>query len=896
MLPRLSLVMSTLALTLAACGGGGGPGGSTTPVAPAATYTAASGVAQKGALAVGSSVTVRELGLNLAATGGLHTYATTTADGGFAPGDTFASPRLALTATGQYADEVTGAASDGAVTLQAYANLATESTLGVNVLTTLAFTRIDTLVNKNGLAFADAKAQAEREVLAAFGIVVATSPGAFGTLDIGAAAPTDGDTLLAALSSVVAHGRSAAQVGVLLASLQADIGAHGAITDAAALAALALDERSLDLDRVAAHLATQYGKAISADALAQWLDQDGDGVIARDEFRVDGATAASTFALPADLVAARAGAAVTPSAGQLWINGTAAAAGATLHAGDSVLVAAPSTLPDGVLDVYLQAGGASIARVSFVKGLAAIAIAPTTGTLPLGLSQRFTATASFADGSTADVSRAVTWRSGTPAVASIGSASGLADALALGTTTLSASSGGVTGTLSLDAVAAALQSLTIAPATLQTGVGITRRLVATGTFSDGSTGDVSASAAWTAQAAGLVAIGNGAVSGLALGTTGVTATIGGVSASASVTVDTDTWSAAPAMPTERVAGATATLLANGRLLVAGGVKSGGAGSAAVDLFDPVALAWTAVAPMTVQRASHTATLLPDGRVLVVGGSVVSTQASQGDVNDAGAEIYDPVANTWTRTPDMSVARSHHSATLLADGTVLVVGGEDAHYLVNASAELYDPVANAWSAPRTLPVAARSRHTATLLASGQVLIAGGFDIVAGVLTPLATTELYDPVTHVDTATATDGTVTTTITGKDFTAATPMAAPHDGHSATRLPDGRVLVAGGGTTLSELYDPATATWTTQGATGALHAGHAAVLLASGQVLVVGGTQSAQPAAERFDPATGLWSPAGSMQVLRANPVAARLPDGSVLACGGAVDSAGANCESYW
>jgi hypothetical protein len=350
------------------------------------------------------------------------------------------------------------------------------------------------------------------------------------------------------------------------------------------------------------------------------------------------------------------------------------------------------------------------------------------------------------------------------------------------------------------------------------------------------------------------------------------------------------------MPTERVAGASATLLASGKLLVAGGVMSAGAGSATVDLFDPSALAWTAVAPMNVMRSSHTATLLADGRVLVVGGSTVSSQAAQGYVNNASAEIWDPVANTWTATPAMSVARSHHTATLLPDGTVLVVGGEDAHYLVNASAEIYDPVASAWSAPRTLPVSPRSRHTATLLASGQVLIAGGFDIVTGVLTPLASTELYDPVLHVSTVTNPDGSTTTTTTGQDFTAAAPMAATHDAHTATRLADGRVLVAGGGTTQAELYDPATAAWTTQGATGALHAGHAAVLLADGEVLVVGGTQSAQPAAERFDPSTGLWTSAGTMQVLRANPVAARLPDGSVMACGGAADTAGTNCETYW
>ena len=891
--PALTLALAAL---LTACGGGA-PTGSGTPVPPAATYSASAGVAQKGALAIGSAVTARELGLNLSATGNLYTWATTTADGGFVPNASFQSALLSVTATGAYADEVTGAPSDGPVTLQAYANLQTETVLGVNVLTTLAYKRIDTLLNQHAMSFADARAQAEREVLAAFGIATGTSLGAFGSLDIGAASATDGDVALAALSSVIAQGRTAAQVATLLTQLQADIDTHGAIQDAANLHALALSAQALNLNTVAAHLSAQYGTPFDANALAQWIDQDGDGVVARDEFRVDGATAASSFALPADLVTARAGVAVTASAGQLWINGTPAPVPATLHGGDTVLLAAPAALADGVLKAYLQAAdGAPIARVTFVKGLASITVTPATGTLPVGISRRFVATGTFADGSTADVSGAVTWSSSAPTIADIGAATGQADALALGSTTISASSGAVSGTLPLATVAATIQSMVITPSTLETGVGITRHLVGTGTFSDGSTQDVSASAVWTAATAGIASVGNGAISGLALGSTSVSAAIGSVQAGAVVAVTTDTWSAAPAMPTERVAGQTATLLPSGKLRVAGGVKAGGAGIAAADLFDPATATWTTVAPMNVVRASHTATLLADGRVLVVGGSTVSAQAAKGYVNDASAEIYDPVANTWMATPDMSVARSHHSATRLPDGTVLVFGGEDLHYQVGGSAEIYDPATNTWSLPRTLPVSPRSQHTATLLPSGQVLIAGGFDIVQGTLTPLATTELYDPVLHVTTTTTTDGVTTTVTTGKDFTAGTPMAFAHYGHSATLLPDGHVLAVGGNTTQTELYDPTTATWTTKGSTGATHTSHGAVLLPNGQLLVAGGTQFAQPDAERYDPVTGLWTPATAMLVMRSAPSATLLQDGSVMVCGGAAEIAGIDCETYW
>ena len=887
-----------LAASLASCGGGS-PRGDTAPVPPATTYTATAGVAQKGPLAIGSAVTARELGLNLSATGALHTWATTSATGAFTPSATFGSALLSVTATGTYTDEVTGLASDGPVMLQSYADLGSETVLDVNVLTTLAYTRTNTLLNTKGLSFHDARAQAEREVLAAFGIVLGTSPGAFGALD--ASAATDGGHILAALSSVVVQGRTSAQVNALLAALQADIGANGANIAAANRHALALNAQALDLVAVAAHLSAMYGTAFDADALAPWIDQDGDGVIGHDEFRVDDATPASTFALPADLVAARAGASVSLTAGQLVVDGAVAAQPVTLHAGDTVVIAPPAALPDGALKIYLQAGGTPIARVTFVKGLTSIAITPTTGTLPLGISQRVAATGTYADGHAADVTDAVTWTSSAPAVADIGAATGLADARTLGTTTLAATSGGVRGTLSLTTVAATIQAMVLSPAALQTGVGITRRFVATGTFSDGSTADVTASAHWTTQAAGIASVSNGAASGLALGSTGATATLGTVSATATIDVTTDTWTAAPAMPTERVAGHTATLLPGGRLLVAGGVKSGGGGTAAADLFDPAGATWTSAAPMNVMRASHAATLLADGRVLVTGGSTVSSAAAKGYVNNTRAEIYDTVANTWTPTPPMSVARAHHTATLLPDGKVLVVGGENLQYLVEPTAEVYDPATNRWAAPRTQPLAPRSQHSATLLRSGQVLIAGGFDIVDGLLTPANTAELYDPVLHTATTTTPDGnggttSVTTVTGGLDFTATAPMAFAHHGHSATLLADGRVVIVGGNTTRTEIYDPLAAAWTTQGATASVHTAHGAVLLPDGRLLVAGGTQFALPDAELLDPATGAWGAAAPTRVQRANPTATLLPDGSVLLCGGAAESAGVDCETWW
>jgi hypothetical protein len=138
--------------------------------------------------------------------------------------------------------------------------------------------------------------------------------------------------------------------------------------------------------------------------------------------------------------------------------------------------------------------------------------------------------------------------------------------------------------------------------------------------------------------------------------------------------------------------------------------------------------------MLSARQYHTATLLPDGCVLVVGGD-------NNGVGLTSAELYDPVTETWTPAGSLSGGRTIHSATLLPDGRVLVAGGMSS---VNASgalssAELYDPAIRSWSVAGTLS-AARDSQTATLLPNGQVLMAAGYNPGAG--TWLTSAELYD----------------------------------------------------------------------------------------------------------------------------------------------------------
>ena len=173
------------------------------------------------------------------------------------------------------------------------------------------------------------------------------------------------------------------------------------------------------------------------------------------------------------------------------------------------------------------------------------------------------------------------------------------------------------------------------------------------------------------------------------------------------------WVSAAPMPAPR-AFHTATLLKNGRVLVAGGLSAAGQLASAA-LYDPAANTWTAAASMLQARNGHSATLLADGRVLVAGGYGGSYLNS--------AEIYDPATDTWGAVPTMSEAHAYHTATLLPDGRVLVAGGWRSGVAASGRMELFDPLAGTW-ASHALPQA-RRYHAAVLLASGEVLLTGGY---------------------------------------------------------------------------------------------------------------------------------------------------------------------------
>jgi ribosomal protein S10 len=356
---------------------------------------------------------------------------------------------------------------------------------------------------------------------------------------------------------------------------------------------------------------------------------------------------------------------------------------------------------------------------------------------------------------------------------------------------------------------------------------------------------------------------------------------------------TKTWVATGSMATSR-AYFVAVLLPSGNVLVAGGEEvfyqqadSGNqlaATAAGAELYDPATAAWSSTASMSTPRERFAATLLADGTVLAAGGiGFISCDypcnvAGSGSL--ASAEIYDPAAGTWTATAGMSAARTDPTSTLLQNGMVLVAGGEQpgvASFVGPslASTEIYDPAVGTWNPTGNMQTA-RSDHTATLLPTGKVLVAGGdqFDSATYTSTSLASAEVYDPAAGIWTATGS------------------MNVARDGFTATLLPNGTVLVAGGGaigigsSNSAEIYDPVSGAWTPTGSMAIARTGHTATLLANGTVLVTGGDTSgigAETGAEIYDHSSGTWTATGSLNLARAGHSATLLPDGTVLAAGG-------------
>jgi hypothetical protein len=316
-------------------------------------------------------------------------------------------------------------------------------------------------------------------------------------------------------------------------------------------------------------------------------------------------------------------------------------------------------------------------------------------------------------------------------------------------------------------------------------------------------------------------------------------------------------------------GMAAVALQDGSVLLCGGCSSS-------DLSKGTAHAWlcsggwvtSLSAPMTCIRWGHTATQLKDGRVLITG------LARANDSDAQTAELYDPVAKTFTATGRMTQCRGHHSATLLRDGRVLIAGGLDNHGNPTATAEFFHPASGTFTAaPHTL-LHARAHHTATPVAGGCVLIVGE-----------TSAELF------------------TDADDSFVSTAAPSLRRLRHAAVALADGRVLVVGGydagwsGQPQEELWS-VNNRWQQVDMVGTSSFEHScfgptATLLADGRVLVVGGSNNLNPfqsspsiagVARLFDPVTGQFSTLpGPARLQRAFHTAVALPTGQVLVAGG-------------
>ncbi|HXO59722.1 MAG TPA: kelch repeat-containing protein [Candidatus Acidoferrum sp.] len=352
-----------------------------------------------------------------------------------------------------------------------------------------------------------------------------------------------------------------------------------------------------------------------------------------------------------------------------------------------------------------------------------------------------------------------------------------------------------------------------------------------------------------------------------------------------------TWSSVSTMAIQR-ANHTATLLPNGKVLVVGGRGllsmpspwgQPASAIASAELYDPKTRRWSSAGSLSVPRFGHTATLLSNGKVLVAGGNsaVPNSSYPSGAGSLSSAELYDPQTNSWSLAASMRNARAFHTATLLGDGRVLVAGGlvvagggqSSTEYpgSVLASAELYDPVADTWTPTTPMPLAATSQ-SATLLFDHRALVIGGvdrfLDYPIGSSPPIGVraAELFDPSTN------------------SWSLAPSMSHERISPSITLLPNHQVLVVGDNgpnENTAEIFDPAAEQWSPAPKPAADRAGHVAALLHSGAVLVAGGL--GETSAELFDWRRNDWTSAGTLNLIRSGATATVLGDGKVLVAGG-------------
>jgi N-acetylneuraminic acid mutarotase len=327
---------------------------------------------------------------------------------------------------------------------------------------------------------------------------------------------------------------------------------------------------------------------------------------------------------------------------------------------------------------------------------------------------------------------------------------------------------------------------------------------------------------------------------------------------------------------------TATMLSDGRVLVAGGRSQSATDTlSSTELFDPVSNTWKPGPAMGTSRAGHTATMLSDGRVLVVGGTAPAADGSSRFDSLSAAEVFDAKRATWTAVGPLAAARNGHTATRLLDGSVLIIGGARPAHQHLTSVERFDPATNTFSSWRPLAVG-RWLHDAVLLKDGSVVVLGGRSNAARADSGVTVPKPGVAIASVERLDVSSGV---------WHAVPDMSEPRQRTAVVSL-GGRVAVFGGQTTTMstnyvEWWEPGGDAWVQpKNHLTVPIAGHTATLLPSGDVLIAGGEPpSAIDTArvQRWVQDSERWCLAGQLKTSRKAHTATLLKDGSVLIAGG-------------
>ncbi|GBD88249.1 N-acetylneuraminate epimerase [bacterium BMS3Abin03] len=273
--------------------------------------------------------------------------------------------------------------------------------------------------------------------------------------------------------------------------------------------------------------------------------------------------------------------------------------------------------------------------------------------------------------------------------------------------------------------------------------------------------------------------------------------------------------------------------------------------------------WEIIDSTNLPRYEHASVVMANGNVMVTGGVTGYTTSYS-----SSAEIYDVVSNTWNFIDSMHYARGNHKMALLNDGRIIVIGGFNQN-----SCEIYDPTSETWEFTDSLNLQRDYRFTATTLTNGTILVIGGvnFETNPPRMYNLKSCELFDPVTE------------------KWSVVDSLEIERQGHTATVMPDGRVLVAGGLNSSGsikqcEIFDPETGVWSMTDSLNIERDGHSAVLLPNGKVLVSGGSSTALYSCEIFDPITENWEVVGSTAFAHVSHSSIVLSDSLIMLVGGA------------